>query len=124
MAKAYSYDFRKKVIARVESKEKIKDVSQRCGVSRKTIIDWKKLKKITGDLKPRIGNQNENRKIIRDIDVFKCFIEDNNDKSSIELAQLWHQRVSPATIKRLLKKLRYSYKKNFLPSQKGRWIEE
>lgn len=119
MAKAYSYDLRIKVMERIENGEKLKDVSQIFGIAEKTIIEWKKIKKETGDFKARPGNRTGNRRIIRDIEGFKEFIGANNDKSSRELAMLWHQKISSRSILRLLKKLDYSYKKNFLSPQKG-----
>ena len=51
MAKAYSYDLRAKVIAKITSGEKLKDVSKIFNIVPKTIISWKKLIRETGDYK-------------------------------------------------------------------------
>ncbi|XVN41544.1 MAG: IS630 family transposase [Rickettsia endosymbiont of Argas persicus] len=92
----------------------IKETSKLYSISRKTIIEWKKLKEQTGDVQPRSGYHTGHRRIIRDIEGLKQFIELNRDKTTIELANNWVQKVSASTISRLLNKLGYSYKKTYL----------
>lgn len=124
MAKAYSYDLRILVIKSIEEGKTIKEVSNLFMISRKTIIEWKKLKKCTGDVRARSGYHTGHRRIIRDIEGFKKFIALNCDKTTIELANIWNQKVSASTISRLLNKLGYSYKKNSSSSQKRYWFKE
>ncbi|WP_341791367.1 helix-turn-helix domain-containing protein [Rickettsia endosymbiont of Gonocerus acuteangulatus] len=124
MAKAYSYDLRIRVIKSLTDGKTIKETSEIYSISRKTIIEWKKLKKQTGDVKAKSGYHTGYRRIIRDIEGFKKFIELNFDKTTMELANNWSQKVSASTISRLLNKLGYSYKKNFSSSQKGYWSKE
>ncbi|WP_341792515.1 IS630 family transposase [Rickettsia endosymbiont of Gonocerus acuteangulatus] len=114
MAKAYSYDLRIRVIKSLTDGKTIKETSEIYSISRKTIIEWKKLKKQTGDVKAKSGYHTGHRRIIRDIEGFKKFIELNFDKTTMELANNWSQKVSASTISRLLNKLGYSYKKTFL----------
>lgn len=121
MAAAYSYDLRVRVIKFLEKKGTIKEASKLFEISRCTIIAWKKINKTTGDVKAKTGYQVGHRLIIKDTERFKKLVEENKDKSSIELAKLWHEPVHPRSVLRLLNKLGYSYKKNFHPSQKGRW---
>lgn len=102
MARAYSYDLRVLVIKSIETGKTIKEVSNLFSISRKTIIEWKKLKKCTGDVKARSGYHTGHRRIIRDIEGFKKFIVLNCDKTTIELANIWNQKVSASTISRLL----------------------
>ena len=64
------------------------------------------------------------RLIIKDTARFVRLVEENKDKSSIELAKLWDEPVSSKSVLRLLKKLGYSYKKNFCASQKGGWSKD
>jgi transposase len=122
MARAYSYDLRVRVINFLRSGNTIKEAAEIYKISRKTIIEWKKLKKQTGDVKARTGYHKGHRRVITDIEKFKEFIEVNSDKTSIELAKAWHQKVSASAIIRLLNKLGYSYKKNLFPSQKRYWV--
>lgn len=124
MARAYSYDLRLRVMNSLNGGNTIKEASEIYKVSRKTIIEWKKLKKRTGDIKARTGYHTGHRRVIKDIEGFKEFIALNCDKSSVELARSWHQKVSASAIIRLLNKLGYSYKKNFLPSKKRYWVKE
>ena len=123
MSGGYSYDLRLKIMTLVEEDMKVKDASKTFQISRKAIIEWKKLKKATGDLRAKTGYHTGHRKIITDIEGFKKFIDQNNGKSGAELAKLWPQKISSTTIVRSLKRLGYSYKKNFLSSQKGYWIK-
>jgi len=124
MARAYSYDLRIRVIYSLEEGKTIKEASRLYSISRKTIIEWKKIKKATGDVKAKAGYQKGYRRIIKDIKQFCEFIEANYDKTTKELASKWDQKVSSSTIARLLNKLGYSYKKNLLSSQKGYWVKE
>ena len=124
MAAAYSYDLRIKVIKFLEGKRTIKEASKLFNISRNTVIAWKKIKKATGDVLAKSGYQVGHRLIIKDTARFKQLVEEHKDKSSTELAQLWHEPVSSKSVLRLLKKLGYSYKKNFYAPQKGRWSKD
>lgn len=124
MARAYSYDLRIRVIKSIEDKVTIEAVSKLYSISRKTIIEWKKLKKQTGDVQAKTGYHTGHRRIIKDIEKFIEFIESNYDKTTKELAHNWSQKVSSTTISRLLNKLGYSYKKNLSSSKKGYWFKE
>lgn len=123
MARAYSYDLRTRVINSLDAGIRIKEAAKLYSISRKTIIEWKKLKKATGDVRARTGYQVGHRRIINDIEGFKKFIELNCDKTTKELAHNWKQKISSSTIARALHKLGYSYKKNFLSSQKRYWFK-
>lgn len=124
MAVAYSYDLRVRVIKFLDQGKTIKEAAKLYSISRKTIIEWKKLKKQTGDIKAKTNYHTGHRRIIRDIEGFKEFIESNHDKTTKELAHKWKQKVSSSTIARTLHELGYSYKKNFSSSQKGHWFKE
>ena len=124
MAAAYSYDLRIKVIKFLEDGGIIREASKLFNISRNTVIAWKKIKKASGDVKAKTGYQVGHRLIIKDTARFKQLVEEHKDKSSIELAKLWHEPVSCKSVLRLLKKLGYSYKKNFCASQKGRWSKD
>lgn len=118
MPSPYSYDLRKRVIQYIESGKRIIEASQVFNISRKVIYDWKKLKERTGDVQLKTGYQKGHSHKITDMEVFKKFLESNRDKSSKELASLYPQQVSARTIINMIKKIGYSYKKNFFSSQK------
>nr|WP_015060372.1 IS630 transposase-related protein [Rickettsia felis]ADD74158.1 transposase [Rickettsia felis] len=86
MAKAYSCDLRIRVIKSLSEGKTIKETSEIYCISRKTIIEWKELKKLTGYVKAKSGYHTGHRRIIRDIEGFKKFIELNFDKTTMELA--------------------------------------
>ena len=121
MAAAYSYDLRVKVIKFLEDKGTIKAAAELFNINRKTVIAWRKIKKVTGDVKAKTGYQVGHRLIIKDTARFIRLVEEHKDKGSMELARLWHEPVSCKSVLRLLKKLGYSYKKNFCAPQEGRW---
>jgi transposase len=124
MARAYSYDLRLKVMNFVDKGKTIKEASRVFLISRKTIMEWKRIKKESGDFKAKTGYQTGHRRVIKDIEKFKEFVKQNYDKSGAEMARLWDQKVSPTTITRLLNKLGYTYKKKLSTSKKGYWSEK
>lgn len=121
MPKPYSEDLRIRVMEAVYSKtQALIQIAKRFNVSRKVIYDWINLKNKTGQIKPITKYQRGcNHKIVCR-EKFKKFIDENNDKPSHELARIWGN-ISKATVLRLIKRIGYSYKKNFLSSQKRRW---
>lgn len=123
MAEAYSYDLRTRVINFLGQGKTIKETARLYCISRKTIIEWKKLKKQTGDVRAKTNYHTGHRRIIRDIEGFKEFIGLNCDKTTKELARDWKQKISSSTIARALQNLGYSYKKNFSSPQKGYWFK-
>lgn len=118
MAAAYSYDLRERVIRFINSGATIVKASQVFNISRKVIHDWRKLQKETGDIKAKLGYQKGHSHSVTDLEAFKKFLEENSDKTGRELANLWPGKISSSTVVRLIKKLGYSYKKNFLSPKK------
>lgn len=108
----------------ISNGERIREVSKRFIISRNTLYKWAKLQQETGSVIPRLGYQKGHSHIIKDQESFKEFLEANNDKTSQELASLWGAKVSATTIRAAIKKLGYSYKKNFLSSQERRGTQE
>ena len=120
----YPYELRKRAMLAISEGERIKEVSKRFIIGRNTLYKWKKLQQETGSVTPRLGYQRGHSHIIKDQKLFKEFLEANSSKTSQELANLWGAKVSATTIRAAIKKLGYSYKKNFLPSQEGQWVKE
>jgi transposase len=67
---------------------------------------------MTGTVEAKTCYQKGHSHKIKDINVFKSFIDHNKDKSLKELARI-SGKYSTATIWRGIQKLGYSYKKNF-----------
>ena len=124
MPAPYPYELRKRVMFAIDNGERIGQISKRFIISRNTLYKWIKLKKETGTITPAVGYQKGHGHIIKDKGKFEEFIKVNDNKSSKKLAQLWGTKVSATTIRAAIKKLGYTYKKNFLPSQEGRWTKE
>ena len=69
-------------------------------------------------MRAKSGYHTGNRRIIKDVETFKQFVKDNNCKSGRELARMWHQKVSPSAVIKLLKDLGFTYKKKRFIIQK------
>lgn len=108
----------------IDNGERISEVSKRFIISRNALYKWIKLKRERGSIIPIVGYQKGHSHIIKDSDKFEEFLRVNDNKSSKELAELWGSKVSATTIRAAIKKLGYTYKKSFLPSQEGQWIKE
>jgi len=124
MPAPYPYELRKRAMFAISSGERIGEISKRFIISRNTLYKWITLKRETGSITPIVGYQKGHGHIIKDKDKFEEFLKVNDSKTSKELAELWGAKVSATTIRAAIKKLRYTYKKNFLPSQEGRWTKE
>ena len=116
--KPYSYDLRKKVMQTIESGKSVVEISKIFNISRKVIYDWKNLEKETGDFQLKTGYQKGHSHRITDLKEFQKFLYENQDKTSVELAALYPKTIAASTIRRMIRKINYSYKKNFFASKK------
>jgi transposase len=113
MAKAYSYDLRKKVMEAVElNGMKKSEAAITCNISRNTIDLWLKRKAETGDYQALPHKPPGNNHKILDWEKFKAFVKENGDKTQEEMAELWPEEISARTISRALKKIGFTRKKN------------
>ncbi len=81
MAKAYSEDFRRKVIEAIELDGlKKQEASELFRISRNTIDLWFKLKAETGDIQPRQRQIAKPTGKITDWDKFRTFVAEHGDK--------------------------------------------
>jgi transposase len=119
MAAAYSYELRTRVMDAITSGMKITKASQIFQVTRETIYQWKALREITGDLRPKPNDHQRRMPLIQDEEQFKAFISEHYDKTLNELAGLYPLPVSSMTICRKLKQLGYSHKKKRFITPKG-----
>ena len=119
MPKSYSDDLRFRVMKEVSAKVAITTISKKFTINRNTIYEWKHLQKETGDIKAKIRGRKKGKwGRIKDLNKFKEFVDNNQDKNATELSICWPEQISKSTILNYLKLIGYSYKKNFLSSQK------
>jgi len=112
MAKAYSYDFRCKVIEAIElDGRKKQEVAELFNISRNTINLWLKRKAETGDLHELPRNPRNPSTKLTDLDEFREFVRANGDKTQSQMADLWKDDISARTISRGLKKIGFTRKK-------------
>lgn len=129
MPKAYSQDFRQKVIDAIElDGHKKCEVSEFFNISRNTIDLWLKLKAETGALKPRPNKPPGTNHKITDWEKFREFAQVHGDKTQEQMAQLWGEQISARTISRALRKIGFTRKKKLMgiknemkPSVKHFW---
>lgn len=119
MAKAYSYDLRKKVIEAIEVKGmKKSEVAITFNISRNTIDLWLKRKAETGDYQALPNKPPGNNHKILNWEKFKEFVQENGDKTQEEMAELWPEEISARTISRGLKKIGFTRKKKHMGIKK------
>jgi len=112
MAKAYSYDFRCKVVEAIELDGRKKyEVAEFFNISRNTINLWLQLKAETGDLHERPRNPPSPSRKLTDLDEFREFVRAHGDKTQPQMAELWKDDISARTISRGLKKIGFTRKK-------------
>ena len=112
MAKAYSYDFRQKVLQAIELDGlKKSEVSQLFHISRNTIDLWLKRKAATGDMQAKQRQALSPRQKITDWEKFRVFAKEHESKTQVELAALWERDISDRTISRALATIGWTRKK-------------
>jgi transposase len=112
VAKAYSEDFRQKVMQAIELDGlKQSEASQVFNISRNTINLWFQRKAETGDVKPKPRHASQKNGKINDWDKFRAFVKVHGDKTQAEMAELWEAEISQRTISRALQKIGHTRKK-------------
>lgn len=115
MVKAYSIDFRQKVIEAIElDGRKKSEVSEMFNISRNTIDLWLKRKAQTGSLKPKQNKPSGCNHRITDWEKFRQFVKNHGDKTQEQMAQLWEGQISSSTISRGLHKIGFTRKKKLM----------
>lgn len=124
--KAYSVDFRQKIIdVRQTEKLSIRALAQRFQVSKHFVETLLKLYQETGSVQPRAHGGGAQPKLnAEQLHQLETLVEQHNDATLAELAEMLHQeteiRLSPTTVHRQLKKMGYTLKKNNLSREKSR----
>jgi len=117
MAAPYSEDLRIRVMAEYDKKRlSIKDIIKLFNVDRKTIYRWRKRREETGNIKPIKDFQRGHSHKITDLEKFEKFVINNPDLTTKEMADQWGD-VSFSTIRRSLKKINFTFKKNNLTTK-------
>lgn len=112
MAKPYSYDFRQKVMEAIELNGlKKSEASELFNISRNTINLWCQRKAATGDVQAKPRANLSKRQKITDWSKFRAFVQAHEDRTQVEMAQLWDGDISERTISRALAKLGMTRKK-------------
>ncbi|WP_341763810.1 helix-turn-helix domain-containing protein [Candidatus Tisiphia endosymbiont of Beris chalybata] len=115
MSKPYPYELRIRAIKLIEAGMSVSKVKELLNISRQTLHKWQNIKKEGGDITPKKGYQKGHNNKIKDMEEFKEFIDNNQDKSLKELARIFG-KCGATTIWHGIQKLGYSYKKNFYSS--------
>src|SRR5258708_25605793 len=112
MAAPYSEDLRIRVRAEFDKKKlPIKDIVQLFNIDQKTVYRWRKRREKTGNIHPIKGFQLGHSHKITDLESFRIFVTNNPDLTTKEMAIKWGN-VSAITIRRSLKKINFTFKKN------------
>jgi transposase len=112
MAKAYSYDFRQKVLQALELDGfKKSEVSQLFNISRNTVDLWLKRKAATGDVAAKQRQTASPLQKITDWEKFRAFAKEHESKTQVEMAALWEGDISARTISRALATIGWTRKK-------------
>lgn len=115
MAKAYSYDFRQKVMQAIELDGlKKSEASELFNISRNTINLWCQRKAETGDVQAKPKPSSNPTRKITDMELFRAFVKENEDKTQAEMAQLWETDISERTISRALQQIGFTRKKKLM----------
>ena len=120
MANPYSVDLRLKVLDFIEFKGTIIEAGKSFGISRKTIHQWKKIKKMEGRTTAKTGYHKGNGKNkIKDLQLLERFVNENKGKSLKELGENYpEEKVSAPVMRKWLKRIGYSCKKKVFMIQK------
>lgn len=113
MASAYSNDLRIRILNAISEGNKIKIVSKTFNVCIKTIYNWRRLKAETGNYEAKTGYQNGHSHKIKNLEVFKEYVEKNPNQILGEIAESLGG-MSSTTVHRAFKKIGFTRKKNQL----------
>lgn len=111
MANPYSYDLRIKALELIESGNKTSNVAKMLKISRSALTEWKKLKRLTGNVKPKTNWKKGHSHKIKDLEAFKKFVGANAHLTQNQMAEKWGN-VTRSVIGRALKKIDYTKKKD------------
>jgi len=103
MARSYSMDLRKRVMADVASGHSIEAVGRKYSICSRVIFQWRDLLEETGSLKPRQGRTGPKRKLEPHREAILAIVEKN---PSVTLEELKTQLDLPGCLQTLWNSLR------------------
>lgn len=112
----YSVDLRSRVIAALKDGMNKKMACEIFSISKQTIYNWLILQKERGTLDPITDFQNGHSHGIKDLDVFREYVDAHPDYTQEEFAEYF--KVGSSTIGRTLAKIGYTRKKRVKPIPK------
>lgn len=113
----YSSDLRRKALESMEKGTPLQRVSRILLIAESTLRAWRKKFRETASLSPNTSNWGR-PPLIKDLEKFQKFVEEKPDRTQAEMA--YELGVSPTTVGRALKKIGFTYKKNFWIQRKKR----
>lgn len=102
---------RQKAIEAIEAGGSYVSVSQLFNINRNTLSDWHRRYQQTGDYRPKEDYQAGHSHRITDWEAFRAFVREHGDKTQAEMAQAWPTQMSEDAIRRGLKKIGFTRKK-------------
>ena len=112
----FNVDLRKRVVAAIDDGMSVSEASTIFAICKRVIYNWLTLRETTGKLDPKASYQKGHSHKITDWDQFKKFVESyckyTTPKMIIEWQKLTQVKVSESVMRRALKKIGYTFKKN------------
>ncbi len=124
MPAPYSYDLRKKAVNAYHRGAKKINICKMMNISRNTLDLWLLREQETGDFKaiPQGARQGErakrppkNNRKIQDLERFKQFVRQHQDKTQQQIAEKWGENVTQQNVSDGIKKLGITRKKAVRP---------
>jgi transposase len=117
MPKSISVDLRTRVMTAIDNKVgTLKEIAKRFAVGERTIYSWLKLRRSTNDIAPRVNYQKGHSHTISDWEEFGKFVANHTHLMSpamcVEWEKIYGKPISRTVMKRGLKKIGYTFKKN------------
>lgn len=120
-----SIDLRKRVLEQVDAgQDTIKNIAKRFCIGQRSIYSWLALRRETNDIVPKINYQKGHSHTITNWEEFRKFVEKHTHLTApamcIEWEKIYGRRIPTSVMKRGLKKLGYTFKKNNFDTQNRR----
>ncbi|MGL5079350.1 MAG: IS630 family transposase, partial [Waterburya sp.] len=113
MPAPYSYDLRKKAVNAYDRGEKKIAICRLMNISRNTLDLWLKREQKTGDFKANAKRPARKNRKIQDLERFKQFVQQHQDKTQKQMASLWGENLTQQNCSDGMKKLGITRKKTY-----------
>jgi transposase len=113
---AFNIDLRRRIVATIDDGMSVSEASTVFRVSRRVIYEWLTLREATGSLEPKTGYQKGHSHKITDWDQFREFVKSYYKYTTPKMIEEWEKhtqlKVSESVMRRALRKIGYTFKKN------------